>query len=163
MERQQTDYNIFLGKMKNANEYVFLDYAFKDWAMSWLTYSAFQFATEDELERLKEDYYSSDDAYDMFIEYLKYHKPRNMSYDDWSDMAMDESDYPFDDSYSNMSWLSDVMELVNERENTEYEKSNCIWWWRMWKDSEYADRENYEYVNEEFRPEFQKLYIEYEK
>lgn len=163
MERQQTDYNIFLGKMKNANEYVFLDYAFKDWTMSGLTYSAFQFATEDELERLKEDYYSSDDAYDMFIEYIKYHKPRNMTYDDRSDLAMSESDYPFDDSYLHMSWLSDVMELVNERENTEYEKSNCIGWWRMWKDSEYVDRKNYEYVNEEFRPEFQKLYIEYEK
>lgn len=163
MERQQTDYNIFLGKMKNANEYVFLDYAFKNWAMSGLTCAVFEFATKDELEEMKEDYYSSDDAYDMFIEYIKYHKPRNMTYNDWSDMAMDESDYPFDDSYSNESWLSDIMELANERENTEYEKSNCILWWRMWKDSEYANKENYEYVNEEFRPEFQKLYNEYEK
>lgn len=163
MKRQQTDYNIFLGKMKNINEYVFLDYTFKDWAMSGLTYSAFEFATKDELEEMKEDYYSSDDAYDMFIEYIKYHKPRNMTYNDWSDMAMDESDYPFDDSYSNKSWLSDVMELVNEREDAEYEKSNYIGWWRMWKNSEYADRENYEYVNEENFEKFILLYNEYEK
>ena len=170
MERQQTDYNIFLGKMKNANEYVFLDYAFKHWEMSGLTYSAFEFATEEELENLKEDYYSSDDAYDMFIEYIKYHRPRNVNYDDWSDLAMSESDYPFDDSYSHESWLVDAMEWVNKREERlwwigyedPYEKSNCIGWWRMWKDSEYSIRDNYEYVDEENFKKFILLYNEYE-
>lgn len=163
MDREAIKLNMFLGKT-NSWEYVFIDeeFKYKDW-MYGLTYSVFQFATEDELEKLKEDYYSSDDAYDMFIEYIKYHKPRNMSYDDWSDMAMSESDYPFDDSYSNEFWLTDIMAKESERIWEDLEYSNCIWWWRLWKDSEYSDKNNYEYINEENFEKFLKLLPEYEK
>ena len=83
---------------------------------------------------------------------------------DFEDLVRSENPnwVAFDDSYCDRSWLTSQMEIASERDWKDYESSDCRWWWRLWKDSEYADRENYEYINEENFEKFILLYNEYE-
>lgn len=161
MDREEKKLNMFLGKTTSW-EYVFVDYAFryKDW-MSWLTHSIFEFLTQDELDERIDDYdwiYIWKDAVanDVTTE----------SFDDWFDYvkySWDAKSIVRDDSYWYHSWLTSQMKLASERDWKEYEYSDCIWWWRLWKDSKYSDRNNYEYIDEENFNEFEKLLAEYEK
>lgn len=161
MDREAIKLNMFLGKT-NSWEYVFIDEAFKykDW-MSWLTYSIFEFLTKDEIDKRIDDY----DWIELWKDAV-YRWNCTDSYLDWVDEIIDSwgaEEVVRDSSYCNDSWLTSQMELASEKDLEDYEYSDCRWWWRLWKDSEYADRENYEYVNEENFEKFILLYNEYEK
>ena len=166
MDRESMVFNKFIWKTYD-DEFIFLDEIFKYWDSwsTWLTYSSFTFHTEMQKDKDDDDYlYSSEWEY-LFTEYIKRSHDYNTSMEEWIDMCKDEHPnwVAYDDSDCWEQWLLDVMKQYSEETWYDYEYSNCVWWWRMWKDSPLANRDTYEFVNEEFWPEFQKLLDEYEK
>lgn len=161
MDREEIKLNMFLWKTKEW-EYVFIDSAFKykDW-MSWLTYHVFEFLTKYEIDKRIDDY----DWLWLWKDAIKADQTTQW-FNDWVDEIIDcweAEEVVRDSSYCNYSWLISQMELASEKDWEDYEYSDCRWWWRLWKDSEYSDKNNYEYINEENFNKFLKLLIEYEK
>ena len=166
MDRETQTFNMFLGKTTDW-EYVFLEDAFKykDW-MSWLTYNVFEFHTEREKDRDEDEYFfDNDDCEYLFWEYVKHSHDHDSSYNDWVEMVKDENPNwaCYDDSYCSEGRLLDWMGIASEKDWEDYRYSDCRWWWRLWKDSEYSKISNYEYVDHDNFKKFEKLLSKYEK
>lgn len=165
MERKEIKLNMFLWKT-NYWEYVFLESAFDNWSFTWLTYDSFDFHTEKDKETDDEIYLNDTSEIEyMFCEYIKWSHDFNCSMNDYIDRLTDETPnwLVYDDSCCWEHWLIEAMEKASERDWLEYKYSDCRWWWRLWKDSEYAVKENYQYIDEENWNKFQELLVEYEK
>ena len=165
--REETKYNLLLWKTKD-NSYVFLEEAFRytDWTkLQWLTYNEMAFYTQAEVDDRNEQYFNDSDTYKCwYVEYLKYHEPRDMSYNDWQDLVLSETETPsLDDSYRYKDWCEQALDYIKEREeDPDLEWSDCLWWGRVWSESHIMHEENYEWIMPENWKLFKKLLSEYE-
>ena len=157
--REAKELHLFIWKEAHSWEYVFLDEAFTYWNDSkGLTGCKFIFLTEEEVSDRIDDY----DFHELRVEAVKYNNTDDW-YSDWVD-SLDESEKlscVLDDSYWWTSWVNNTMSDVNEKEDKDYEYSDCVSVGRIF-DEEMLDREFWEYVDEENYKKFLELYKEYE-
>lgn len=159
-DRKETTYNLFIWKSKDW-EYIFLEdsYQYWDWT-KWLTWNSFNFLTQSELDDRIEEY----DWYDYWKDAVNADRTTQW-YNDWVEEIKDCWDAELtvrDDSYNYEDWLMNAMEYANKEEETDYEYSDCIWWWRMF-DEENIQENYYEYFIPENLETLKKLYSEYEQ
>ena len=159
-ERISQTYNLFIGKSKDW-EYIFLDEAFrygKDW-MKGLTWNTFEFLTQYDLDKCIDDY----DWLELWKEAV-YHWNCTDGYEDWVDEVKSNWDAEMtvrDDSYSWEERLEKAMKYANEKEERDYEYSDCRWGWRMF-DEENIKEDYYEYFIPENLKKLQELYEKYD-
>lgn len=157
--REAKELHLFIWKEAHSWEYVFLDEAFKNGNdFKWLTGQKFIFLTEEEVSDRIDDY----DFHDLRVDAVKYNNTDDW-YSDWRDSLSESEELScvLDDSYSGTSWVSNTMDDVNEKEDTDYEYSDCVSVGRIF-DEEMLDRDFREYVDEENFKTFLDLYKEYE-
>lgn len=159
--RYENKLNLFIGKSKDW-EYIFLDEAFTygNWWMSGLTWTTFEFLTQYDLDNRIEEY----DWEELWKEAV-YHWNCKDSYRDWVEEVKSNWDAEStvkDDSYSWEERLEKAMQYANEKEERDYEYSDCRWGWRMF-DEENIKEDYYEYFIPENLKKLQELYREYEK
>ena len=158
--REAKELHLFIWKEAHSWEYVFLDEAFKNGNdFKGLTGQKFIFLTEEEVSDRIDDY----DFHDLRVEAVK-HNNTDDWFDDWVD-SLDERNkvqWVLDGSYSRQNWLRNAMDDVNEKEDTDYEYSDCVSGGRIF-DEEMLDREFWEYVDEENFKKFVLLFNEYEQ
>lgn len=139
-QEERTSYNLFIGK-SNDGEYIFLEEAFKHWDwFKWLTWNTFEFLTQWDLDKRKEDY----DWLELWKEAV-YHWNCTDSFEDWKEEAMEDDNCVLDDSYSQEEWLRNAMDVANQHESEDYEYSDCRGGWRMFNHEMLSER-YYEYV-----------------
>lgn len=160
MERFENKFNLFIGKSKDW-EYIFLDesFTYKDW-MSGLTWTSFEFLTQYDLDRRIEEY----DWEELWKEAV-YHWNCRDSYRDWVEEVKSNWDAEMtvkDDSYCDEEWLQEAMKYANEKEERDYEYSDCRGGWRMF-DEDNIKEDYYEYFIPENLKKLQGQYREYEK
>ena len=157
--REAKELHLFIWKEAHSWEYVFLDEAFKNGNdFKGLTGTKFVFLTEEEVSDRIDDY----DFHDLRVEAVK-HNNTDDWYSDWFD-SLDEREKEqcvLDDSYSGTVWLNNAMDDVNEKEDQDYEYSDCVSGGRIF-DEEMLDRDFREYVDEENYKKLLELYKEYE-
>lgn len=165
MARKEDKKMLYIGKANNG-EHIFIEDAFEydDWT-KWLTWFSLEFHTEYEEEQAYEDFCNSDDWYYCYIEYLRANKPRDVSYDDWTDMLKDDWYSPYDDSFRWKDCTTKAMEYAGEKDENDcdyYQATNCISCGRIFRD-EMLKKDFWEYVIPENFAEFKKLYKQYEQ
>lgn len=140
--REAKELHLFIWKEAHSWEYVFLDEAFKNGNdFKGLTGCKFIFLTEEEVSDRIDDY----DFHELRVE-------------------ADESEKlgcVLDDSYSGRDWLDEPIKYANEREDQDYEYTDCVSTGRIF-DKEMLDRDFREYVDEENYKKLLDLYQEYE-
>ena len=157
--REAKELHLFIWKEAHSWEYVFLDEAFKNGNdFKGLTGQKFVFLTEEEVSDRIDDY----DFHELRVDAVKYNNTDDW-YSDWRDSLSESEELScvLDDSYSGTSWLNNTMDDVNEKEDTDYEYSDCVSTGRIFTE-EMLDREFWEYVDEENYKKLLDLYQEYE-
>lgn len=158
--RHENKFNLFIGKSKDW-EYIFLDesFAYSDW-MSGLTWTSFEFLTQYDLDKRIDDY----DWEELWKEAV-YHWNCRDSYRDWVEEVKSNWDAEMtvkDDSYCDEERLQEAMKYANEKEERDYEYSDCRGGWRMF-DEDNIKEDYYEYFIPENLKKLQEQYREYEK
>ena len=160
-EKNLTTYNLFIWK-SNSWEYIFLQevFEYRDWKVKWLCWASFNFLTQSELDDRIEDY----DWYDFWKEAVCYNHT-TLWFNDWVEEIKDNWDAECvarDSSYEDEEWLQKAMEYANKKEETDYELSDCIRWWRIFNE-ENIKEDYYEYFIPENLEILKKEYNKYEK
>lgn len=157
--REAKELHLFIWKEAHSWEYVFLDETFKNGNdFKGLTGQKFIFLTEEEVSDRIDDY----DFHELRVEAVKADNTCEW-YIDWRDSLSEREEVQcvLDDSYSGRSWLNNAMDDVNEKEDQDYEYSDCVSVGRIF-DEEMLDRDFREYVDEENYKKLLDLYKEYE-
>lgn len=160
-EKNLTNHNLFIWKSNNW-EYIFFQEAFEyiGWRLKWLTWAYFNFLTQSDLDDRIEDY----DWYELWKDAVQADQT-TLSFNDWVDEVKDCWDAEWvarDSSYEDEKRLQASMKYVNEKEGTDYEYSDCIWWWRIFNE-ENIKEDYYEYFIPENLEILKKEYNKYEK
>ena len=94
-----------------------------------------------------------------------YHWNCRDSYRDWVEEVKSNWDAEMtvkDDSYCDEEWLQEAMKYANEKEERDYEYSDCRGGWRMF-DEDNIKEDYYEYFIPENLKKLQEQYREFEK
>lgn len=164
--RDEKKRNLFIGKTTDGT-YLFLEDAFKylddETKKVWLkglTGFELEFLTQWDMDRRIDDY----DWLELWKEAVCYWNCTER-YKDWKDEVLDNGDAEMtvrDDSFCDEKCVQEALEYVNEKEEADYEYTNCVGCWRYFDDED-IKAENFEYYIEENLKTLQRLYNEYEK
>lgn len=158
-DREEKRYDLFIGKLKNGG-YNFLEYAFKHWdGFKGLVWYELEFLTEEMLD----ERWDNCDWEDLRREAVHAWKTE-LGLDDWVNNIerWDGRQSILDDSYCSYDCVNEAMEMASERDEVEYEYTDCSWWRRCF-DGTSIKEDSYEWYIPENLELLQKLYKEYEE
>lgn len=157
-DREEKRYDLFIGKLKNGG-YNFLEYAFKHWDFKGLVWYELEFLTEGMLDERWDNY----DWEDLRRETVHAWRTE-LGLDDWVDNVerWDGRQSILDDSYCSYDCVNEAMGMASERDEVEYEYTDCSWWWRCFDETSIKE-DSYEWYIPENLELLQKLYKEYEE
>ena len=159
MEREETMYNIFIGKTKD-NTYNFLEYSFKNSeTFKWLTGYELEFLTEDELDDRWNDY-----DFDYLWRDAVQAQQTELWLDDWVEQIenFDWRDWILDNSFGYKDCVEEAMEMAKKKDEVEYEYTNCIGCGRHFNEDNIKE-DYYEWFIPENLKLLQDLYDKFER
>lgn len=164
MTENRLTLNLFIWK-RTDGEMVFLEEAFMHSPdFKGLTWNGFQFYTEEEKEEDEERYFDDEDyVEESYCAYIKRTHNWCCTVEDWIDFVKQENPdgICYDNSYRCKSRVEEAMEVAREKDDEEYEYTDCIHSGRMFNE-DYLNRDNYERVIEENFEKLKELYKDFE-